>query len=313
MLTQGQPFIMVTTGMRALRSNQAMTPSRDSDVINIKSACRNFPVKFPKRISGAVAMRHEAKMVVCSGYPMTSDCYSYSNNSWNREAFKMELTRFKAMSVEIRPGEWLIMGGSRGRTLNTMTSLRGSSFFRNGSFHLGFLLPEPIGGGSSVMLNETHVFIAAGYNNSEKSSKNYLFNINAKKWTRIADRTLKASTFHSSGTFMNFTEGEIQVANIGASGIEVYSPKINSWHQGLTDIKIIAPATIQRGTDSFMLIGGTVAKGPASRNGGFTSDVYLFDENGLRILKENALHVPRAMAAAMTISEEDFTCEQRLY
>ncbi len=109
-----------------------------------------------------------------------------------------------------------------------------------------------------------------------------------------------------SGTFYNSSTEEIQVANIGQRGIEVYSPSDDSWHQ----IPFPSPLTylwmsaaIQQGSDSFILIGGTT--NVKARSG----DIYLFDENGFSILKENVLQVPRSDHVAMTISNDDFTCE----
>ncbi len=60
--------------------------------------------------------------------------------------------------------------------------------------------------------------------------------------------------------------------------------------------------TSQQGPDSFILIGGWTN---LNRIGG---DVYLFDENGFSILRENVLQVLRYDHVAMPISTEDFIC-----
>ncbi len=113
------------------------------------------------------------------------------------------------------------------------------------------------------------------------------------------------SEFHSSGTFYNLTAGEIQVANIGLQGIEVYSPKADSWHQipypsqiGYLDFS----TAIQQGTDSFIFIGGYTDLEH------YSGDIYFFDENGFSILKENVLQVPRYGHVAMPINSLDFQC-----
>ncbi len=155
------------------------------------------------------------------------------------------------------------------------------------------------------MLNETHLFVASGkHDMNSPSPRNYLLDINSEQWTQVADRSLEASECHSTGTFWNSTAGEIQIANVGAYGIEVYSPKDASWQQ----VPFPSPPllwrskALQQGTDSFILIGGDTNLEDES------GDIYLFDENGLSILKENALRVPRESHAIIPISKEDFTC-----
>ena len=152
--------IMVTTGF----------PSGSTDhteVINTETltSCSNLPAKYPLKVKKAVSMKHNSKMVICGGFPHTSDCHSYSDNRWSKEAFKLEPARYGAMSVEIRPGEWLIMGGLD----KNLNDLKDTKLFKNGKFFQGPDLPELIYRGSSVMLNQTHLFVAAGrpYSNSD--------------------------------------------------------------------------------------------------------------------------------------------------
>ncbi len=289
--------IMVATGYNTDKID-------DTEVINTDTitSCSNLPAKYPMEVAYAVAMKHDSKMVICGNYPeYTSDCYSYSSNQWNLEAFKLEPARRGAMSTEIRPGEWLIMGGDD----DSLDDLTDTKLLKNGIFTQGPSLFEPIYGGSSVMLNETHLFVASAHSYSSFSPRNYLLDIDAERWRQIAERTLTPSTFHSSGTFLNRTAGEIQVANIGQYGIEVYSPRDDFWHE----VPFPSPITyledstaIQQGTDSFILIGG------ATNLETYSDDIFLFDENGFSILKENVLRIPRYDHVAMPISKDDFTC-----
>ena len=283
--------IMVATG-----SNSSYLD--DIEVIDMKTmtSCPNIPMKYPFGSYRAIAMKHDNKMVICGGgHTITSDCYSYSNDRWDVEAFKLEPARWGAMSVEIRPEEWLIMGGSDGTNIINDTKL-----LKNGIFTQGPDLPEPIYGGSSVMLNQTAASTGSG-----DSPRNYLLEINTDQWTQIANRTLTPSAYHSSGTFWNLTADEIQIANIGYRGIEVYSPREDSWHQlsfpyPLT--RLYRSASIQQGTDSFILIGGQ------TNGDNYSSDIYVFDQNGFSIIKENVLRVPRDGHVAMQISNIGFTC-----
>ena len=292
--------IMVATGVNGMNS------LADTEVIDAETitSCANLPAKYPNEVKFAVAMQHNSNMVICGGFPRTGDCYSYSNDAWNMEDFRLEPARYAAMSAKIRPGEWLVMGGFDGANY-----LNDSKLLKNGQFQQGPDLPEPVVKGSSVMLNETHLFMAGGrYQQAEPfySPRNYLLDINSGQWTQIADREMQPMRDHASGTFLNSTAGEIQIANVGRLGIEVYSPRDNSWHQ----VPFPSPITelwlstaIQQGYESFLLIGGTTNLG--LDNG----DVYLFDENGLSILKKNVLQVPRRHHVAMAISKDYFTCE----
>ena len=270
------------------------------------ATCRNLPARYPHFIESAFVMRRDSKMVICGGNPTPEDrerCYRYSDNQWIYENYKLNPPRAGAMAVEIRSGEWFIMGGIG----NSFQYIRNTQFFKNGTFRKGPDLPEPIHGGSAVMLNKTHLFVVASDNGSRNiSPKNYFLNINEQKWTRIADRKLEPSWIHSSGTFYNSTIGELQIATIGFYGIEVYSPSNDSWHRFPfpSPLRFLARSVaIQLGTDSFILIGGWTQDG-------FSGHVYLFDDkNGLSILKRNVLHVARSLHVAMPISKQDFDCE----
>ena len=277
----------------------------DTEVIDTVaiSQCSNLPQPYPVEVELAVAIEHESKIVICGGSPVTTDCYSYSNNRWDIEAFQLEPARYGAMSVEIRPGEWLIMGGTDGSNYFVDTKILSNGIFINGPN-----LPEPIEGGSSVMLNETHLFVASGrYQVSSPyySPRNFILDIDSEEWTQIEDRTLDASYLHSSGTFFNFSANEIQIANVGHNGTEVYSPRENSWFEipfpyPLT--QLYQSAAIQQGPESFILIGGI------TNRESYSGDIYLFDDEGLSVVKENVLRVPRYDHVAVPVPKNEFTC-----
>ena len=302
-LATGQK-IMVATGVGDEKLDNVEVI--DMDAI---ASCPNSPVEYIEKVDYAVAMKHNNKMVICGGNPrvqeVSSDCYSYSDNQWIIEAFKLEPARYGAMSVEIRPGEWLVMGGKG----DSSSYLEDTQLLKNGIFLPGPDLQANSYGGSSVMLNSTHLFVALGDSghsgDSEYAPNNYLLNIDTDQWTRIPDRMLQPYYFHSSGTFFNSSAGEHQVANIGRYGIEVYSPRDDSWHQ----VPFPSPLTffyysvaVQNGTDSFILIGGYTNVDT------YSPDIYSFDENGLSLLKEDVLKVPRRLHVALPISNDDFNC-----
>ena len=296
--------IMIASG------TEDYSPITDTEVIDTQTitSCPNFPPNFPYDATYPAVLKHNSHMVICGGgyYEEYPDCYSYYNGQWNLEPFKLQPGRYNAISVEIRPGEWLIMGGHN----DNFGYLSETQLFKDGIFTDGPEMPLESGGGSAVMLNETHLFVALAEPGGPEGYYlyNYLLDINSDQWVQIADRTVKSTTYHASGTFYNSTAGEIQVGFIGWNGIEVYSPRDNSWHSGIPFPpqieKLFSSKAIQQGRNSFILIGGQV--GPDYEVCGH---IFLFDEHGLSILKEDVLTVPRSSHAAMPISKEDFICK----
>ncbi len=256
---------------------------------------------YPLLVDDAVALANNGNVVVCGGYTGSStksNCYRYSNNRWSREPFSVSMNG--AMSVEIRPGEWLLLGGWPGSQPVADTYI-----LKHGRLIKGPSLPEPIHGGSVVMMNDTHLFVASGdRTNKVKSVKNYLLDVHLEKWSRIADRSLPASRNHVSGTFYNSTVDEIQIANVGFYGIEVYSPSNDSWHSGIpTPVsRLTSSAVVQLNRESFLLIGGRTNNTPNS------DEIFMFNNEGLTVRNLNALHIRRDGHIAMPISKDDFEC-----
>ncbi len=288
--------IMVSTGYAGVEGYDY------SEVINTDTmtSCPNIPERFPKGVEKAVGMKHNGKMVICDD---DTFCHSYANDHWSLEPFLLTPVRYGADSAEIRPGEWLVIGGYSWQV--TGGALSSVKLLKNGIFNTYSSIPTKSHGGSSAMLNETHLFIACGWSGQYELT-NYLLEIETERYHRIASRTLQPFEFHSSGTFYNSTAGEIQVANIGRYGIEVYSPSLDRWHTGDYFSGgmywLYKAATIQEGSDSFLVIGGQT-------NSGTFPTIYRFDETGLYALKQNALSVPRTYPVALPIDRNEFECQ----
>ncbi len=287
---------MIATGRTVSYST-----SSHVEVINTETieSCSRLPAPFPQDIELAVSLTYQERVVICGGrYYWTPDCYSYNfiSDSWQLEPFKLEPPRMAAVSVEIRPDEWMILGGPD----SNYDPLADTKIFKDGVFIQGPDLPVPMYYGSGVMLYEDTLFIADG----DGSSRNFLLDINTYQWTEIASRLLQPFEAASCGTFFNSSADEIQIAHIGFNGLEVYSPRDDSWRvQSLpASIKELhASRAIQQGPNAFVLIGG-------SSDSASSGAIYHFDESGLKIIKENVLVEPRFWHIAMPIPEAQFSC-----
>ena len=154
---------------------------------------------------------------------------------------------------------------------------------------------------SAVMLDAERLFVSEDTN----TKRNFILDINTYEWTEVAERIYEPYRRGNVGTFFNSTANEIQVAHIEKYGIEIYSPRSDTWHTDMTYppemTYLSTSAAIQQGQDSFVLIGG-------DDSGQYSGGVYRFDENGFKILNENALTVPRDWHVAISIPIEQFNC-----
>ena len=291
-----QPNILVALGETASHGYF----SQNVEVINTQTieSCSNFPAQYPEGVNSAVAITDQGKIVICGGYVFgskTSDCNSYDNvaDSWNIEPYKLEPARGAAVSVEIRPNEWLISGGD-----GFSGGLSDTKIFKNGQFFDGPDLPYNMECHSMVMLDTEKLFVTDNY-----SDRNFILDINTELWTEVAVRPYIRGC-SSIGTFFNSSANEIQVAHVH-DAIGIYSPRDDAWHTGLRLpfplTSLHYSATIQQGSDSFILIAGDT-------NQGLSGDIYHFDENGFTILKENVLTQPREFHVAIPIPEDQFRC-----
>ena len=274
------------------------------EVINTNriESCPNLPKRFPHFTYDAIAMTYHDKIVICGGlteYDYTSDChaYDYKSNDWVLEPFQLLPLRFSAVSVEIRPDEWMILGGeSPGDTL------KDTQVFKNGQFFQGPDLPIPLRDHSGVMLDPNRLFISGGgFNN-----RTFILDINTEQWTEVANSYGYNEDYEKpiSGTFFNSTANEIQVAMIGRFGLiglQVYSPRNDEWRIGFELPQLFRSVAIQQGPNSFIIIGGDTGNG-------YSGDIYHFDEDGLKVVKENVLAISRRSHIAMPIPEDQFSC-----
>ena len=299
-------FVMIATGF-----NQRLLDHVEIIDMNESKSCNVLPVPFPLEVSGSVAVNHNDRVTICGGDigndQYSPDCYSYdwAADQWNIEPFQIQPARYGAMAAEIRPGEWLIMGGRADQTIFSDTFL-----LSNGIVTSGPPLPEPIYLGSAVMMSEDKLFVAAGYNATASTSQaNYLLDVDSMSWSPVASRLSTADAWgHATGTFYNSTADEIQVATLSRITAEIYSPRSDSWQ--ISDTSSYPPAgttefwysaAVQAGRDSFRLFGGFDGDD-------VTSALYKFDESGFDVVEENALAMARNYHVAINIPKDQVNC-----
>ena len=244
-------------------------------------------------VEKAVVLKHQDKPMICGGHPLTSDCYTYdlSNDRWDIEPSQLIPARYGAMSVEIRPGEYWVMGGTDGSN-----DLHDIELFKDGIFTPWSFLPDPIVDGSAVMLNSTHLFVAEA--GPSDSPVNYLVNIDTDQWTRIADRGTPVLSNHVSGAFYDSSAGEVRIATI-AHDIQIYSPRDDAWHYGPSFPQPIEylydSATVQEGQNSFLLFGGEEKS--------MIGHVLRFNDSTLQLIGQNVLNVARKNHIAIAMKD----------
>ncbi len=307
-------YIMVATGYGGADGDYL----DHVEIINMKTleSCSVLPEKYPYTFYGCTTMMINNEINICSGYYHDDykDCYGYDgyNDRWNIKPYTVTPGRYSSMAVEIRPGEWFHMGGYGNGHFYADTHVFSS---HNRIFVPGPYMPNGFSDGSAVMLNETHLFIAGGHSGSYYLKSNYLLEIRDPNdgfggfgaYTYTAARKVEQGfPGHMSGTFLNSTAGEIQVANIGSEAIQTYSPRDDTW----TVNNDLFPAgmdslsyghTVQEGADSFLIFGGVY-------NGNYSADIFRFDESGLNLLKAKALQVERDRLIAIPIPSDQVTC-----
>ncbi len=178
-----------------------------------------------------------------------------------------------------------------------------TELFQNGFFTPGPRMPEAFEGGSAVMYNITHVFVASN------SNRNWFLDIDTWTWTEIAERVIEPiSDFHISGTYFDPTRDETAIGNIGHYGIQVYHPSLDRWTRQLSPLFISNYGTqkLQMSSDYFLFIGGYEFGGMNGNN--LTSATYRFDHNGATLIEEDSLDMARAWHVAITINADQVNC-----
>ncbi len=301
-------FALVATGWDGTTSISSV------EIVDLETfkSCPIQQKDFPRAMDYGVALRNGDNVMICGGYDegptntVYRDCYEYQNGEWNHTIPTMSTYRRGATSVEIRPDEWLILGGYNGQN-----DLDTTEIFQNGVFTLGPKMPVAFERGSAVMFNSSHLFVAAG----SSINQNWFLDINTWTWTEIAPRILTPtqehtsapSVQHASGIFYDPILGETAIANVGQYGIEIYYPALNSWVQQTTPLfdGIHGHQVLQLSTKYFITTGGREFDVNGYHE---TTAIYHFDHNGVTLMEENALNIARHVHVAITIPENQINC-----
>ncbi len=300
-------FAMVAIGYIQYNES-AVIYLNDVEIIDLEtfSSCPIQQKSYPLEIDNTASLRNGDNVMICGGYnrPVSYDeCYEYKNGDWSQTA-SLSVPRVGPVSIEYKPNEWIVMGGYSDGTYLATTELFQNSIWQNGP-----VMPEESEGGSGVMFNLTHMFVASGILQSETfSNRNWFVDVDTWTWTEISQRILTAHYFHISGIFYDPVLGETAIANICRYGIQVYYPSLNSWVEQTTPLfeGLYAAQTLQLSTEYFLIIGGYKYD---SQNGNQENDaIYRFDHNGVTLIEENALNVGRHYHALITIPESQINC-----
>ena len=283
----------------------------DVEVVDVESGtpmrCTNKPRNYPIAVRAPSVFKDGDNPVICGGMDRLSNyysqCYKYDfiNDTWNLQSYSTGL-RAWAFSVEIGPGEWMIMGGSSDFGDNLDSTL----IFRNGAFEPGPPMPYPMILFSGAMVNNTHLLIVA---TDSYLGSTFMLDLTTMTYSNVAYQILNEGTGqdqgHLTGAFFNASAGERQLANVGHDGIQVYSPTNDQWHElsfpSSMSYQLMDTMAVQLGWDDFLMIGGMTS---------FTSDdTFRFqDIIGIDIWRKNVLETSRSLHVTVPISKALFTC-----
>ena len=290
---EAQPTLfMVATGYEGLHDLS------DIEMVDVGSGipirCPNKPRNYARAVRSPSVLKDGDNPVICGGtdgnYFYYSECYKYDfvSDTWNLQNYYTGL-RAWAFSVEIAPGEWMIMGGASDFGDNLDSTL----IFRNGAFEPGPPLPEPMILFSGAMVNDTHLLIVAS---DYGLGRTYMLDLTTMTYTIMAKQILDQGhgqdQGHLTGAFYNASAGERQIANVGHYGIQVFSPSNNEWHELLfpssMNHKLMDTMAVQMGWDEFLMIGGMTSLQ--------SDDTFRFqDVVGIDIWRKNVLETHRSL------------------
>ena len=112
---------------------------------------------------------------------------------------------------------------------NAQTPVNITEYYQNGVITRGPDLLEATDDFSAMMINDTHLLISSGETATGYSSRNFIMDMRSEVIVEVAERTLPVHKGHSTGKFFNASANEMQFVNIGYSGLEVYSPRDDTW------------------------------------------------------------------------------------
>ena len=238
---------------------------------------------FPKRISGAVGMTLEGRVIVCGGRGTNyvyadgySTCWAYdaAEDKWTEDGQMQEKGVWSADALSPKYG-WVISGGL-GDGLKKLSSVKHSHDARN----FQMLTPMPIALDSHCLVslggNTGELFVAGGVSAGRLNDKTYILKDGVweeKEKMPTARNDVKCGPVRSQ---VGGPVDKIVVSGLygEVSTVEVYDVQKDSWERadGLPFGKLSYGATIPF-EDTFLIIGGRI-------DGHYSNKVWRYKKNG---------------------------------
>jgi len=158
------------------------------------------PPDFPLRIDSPTG----TNTLICGGridgVASTNRCFNLDESQWN-EMNNMIEPRWGASTIRLENGSMWVTGGSDGSVATSYTTEIQPDL--QGPFDISVNIPNPMFLHCSSKINETHIFLAAGYNHY----KSYIIDISSDKFIWIELPSMLNDRWGSAcGTVQNAKE-----------------------------------------------------------------------------------------------------------
>ena len=242
-------FFFAVVGEEGLNSDLA----KDVELIKLftRDTCPKPPNLPGHQISGIIATYLNDELIVCyfisnkiseSRLESISNCYEMDFNDWYWKQLPFALSEERAYSANAKYSSgndsssqtWLILGGQR-FTDGSPEILDSSEILEDNKFSYGPILPIPLSGHCAVSINDTHIFIAGGYNPPYHFKSSYILDMSIGKedFEPVADM-IHGRYGHSCGkVFTIFKKVKLVAAGgLKLESVELFSMDTGVWKMG---------------------------------------------------------------------------------
>ncbi len=290
------------------------------EVVNLDDtdvACAPL-IDYPTTIWYPTLAMTDGKLRSCGGRSYEAGamagCYEFDfpTDTWTRTLDLAEPRDSPSSSV-VRKDLWFI-SGTVASTGGVSTEIRS-----NGNSVAGPPVPDGVYAPCQVTLNDTHVFLADGYN-----GYTYILNWDEESWEiqvyfnvglctlgyatlpiathfPFKENMLYTGSWPSCGLIQNPDNGaEVVVAGYGQT--QIFNLRSLSWRDGLVETPYFYAAREAQLLDTFLVVGGRTSSI-------YLDTIYEFDNLNYRwILRDQRLSFPREGAGVVPVPDDVVTC-----